>query len=80
MDEAPVRLGARHRYATHNAEYLMALEKLLGSEARIEATLHLLQDWQVVVPGDYRCLSRGGGREGGGRLEAVRAYLRLCAR
>lgn len=54
MDEAPARLGLRHRYVTHNAEYLLALEKLLGKEARWEATLHLLQDWQVVLPEDYR--------------------------
>ena len=61
MDEAPARLGARHRYVTHNAEYLIAVERLLGREARLEATLHLLQDWQVVVPADYQRLSGGGG-------------------
>lgn len=55
MDEAPHRLGLRHRYVTHNSEYLLALEKLLGREARLEATLHLLQDWHLVTRDDYPC-------------------------
>lgn len=67
MDEAPARLGMRHRYVTHNAEYLVAVERLLGREARLEATLHLLQDWQVVVPADYRGIPGAAARTGAGK-------------
>lgn len=67
MDEAPARLGMRHRYVTHNAEYLVAVERLLGREARLEATLHLLQDWQVVVPADYRGIPGAAARRGTGK-------------
>ncbi|MEW6546294.1 MAG: hypothetical protein AB1446_05175 [Bacillota bacterium] len=70
MDQAPDRLGLRHRYVTHNAEYLSALEKLLGREARLEATLHLLQDWRVVVEEDYRF---GGPRLPGARRQGASA-------
>jgi hypothetical protein len=53
MDRAIERLGPRHRYVSHNAEYLRMIRQLLGDEAALEATLHLLQDWGLVDREDY---------------------------
>jgi len=53
MDQSIERLGPRHRYVTHNVEYLRAIRQLFGDEAALEATLHLLQDWGVISEEDY---------------------------
>jgi len=53
MDRALERLGPRHRYVSHNAEYIQMIRALLGEEAGLEATLHLLQDWGLVESQDY---------------------------
>lgn len=53
LDEAVKQLGAKHRYLSHNVEYLDIIEKHLGGkEAKREAMLHLLQDWGVVTTQD----------------------------
>ncbi|MCR4419315.1 MAG: hypothetical protein QHH27_06250 [Clostridia bacterium] len=73
MDRAIERLGPRHRYVSHNAEYVRMIRHLLGEEAALEATLHLLQDWGLVDPQDYaffsppRRRSLAGHRTRGGR-------------
>ncbi|MGB9886545.1 MAG: hypothetical protein ACPLRW_06050 [Moorellales bacterium] len=66
MDRAIERLGPRHRYVSHNAEYVRMIRQLLGEEAALEATVHLLQDWGMVEPGDYAFSSpaRRRGRRG----------------
>ncbi|MDI7246921.1 MAG: hypothetical protein QME92_05555 [Bacillota bacterium] len=53
MDQSMERLGPRHRYVTHNMEYVRAIRQLFGDEAALEATLHLLQDWGVIGEEDY---------------------------
>ena len=53
MDRSLERLGPRHRYVSHNAEYISSIRQLLGKEAGLEATLHLLQDWGLVSKEDY---------------------------
>jgi len=53
MDQSIERLGPRHRYVTHNMEYLRAIRQLFGDEAALEATLHLLQDWGARSEEDY---------------------------
>ncbi|MEW6228566.1 MAG: hypothetical protein AB1700_10875 [Bacillota bacterium] len=53
MDQAIARLGPRHRYVTHNLEYIRAIRQLFGEEAAVEATLHILQDWGIVKEDDY---------------------------
>ncbi|HHV61072.1 MAG TPA: hypothetical protein GXX51_00275 [Firmicutes bacterium] len=53
MDQSIERLGPRHRYVTHNVEYIRAIRQLFGENAVIEATLHLLQDWGVIDESDY---------------------------
>lgn len=52
-DQPIARRGPRHRYVTHNVEYLRAIRQLFGGEAALEATLHLLQDWGVISEEDY---------------------------
>lgn len=53
MDQAMEGLGPRHRYVTHNIEYVHAIRQLFGDEAALEATLHILQDWGVISEEDY---------------------------
>ncbi|HHW41677.1 MAG TPA: hypothetical protein GXX19_11145 [Syntrophomonadaceae bacterium] len=54
LDRAVERLGPRHRFVSHNQEYIKFIGQMLGREAALEATLHLLQDWGLVEPSDYR--------------------------
>ncbi|NPV51922.1 MAG: hypothetical protein HPY71_00150 [Firmicutes bacterium] len=53
MDQSIERLGPRHRYVTHNVEYIRAIRQLFGEKAVFEATLHLLQDWGIIDESDY---------------------------
>lgn len=53
MNRAIERLGPRYLYVRHNAAYISAIKELLGEDACLEATLHLLQDWGVVTAEDY---------------------------
>ena len=53
MDAAIIRLGPRHRYWTHNMEFIKSIETLFGEEGKLEAVLHLLQDWDVITKEDY---------------------------
>ncbi len=71
LDRAAERLGPRHRFVSHNWEYIKLIEQMLGSEAALEATLHLLQDWGLVERADYQLGASGrpraaaaGGRPG----------------
>lgn len=53
MNRAIERMGPRYLYVRHNAAYISAIKELLGEDARLEATLHLLQDWGIVTADDY---------------------------
>ncbi len=41
-------------FSCHNQEYIKFIGQMLGREAALEATLHLLQDWGLVELSDYR--------------------------
>lgn len=58
LDEAVKQLGAKHRYLSHNVEYLEIIGRHLGGkEAKREAMLHLLQDWGIVTKQDVESFS-----------------------
>lgn len=52
LDVSVQRRGIEHGYLLQGTDYLGMIEALLGQEARREAILHILQDWDIVTAKD----------------------------
>ena len=53
LDSAVNQLGYKHRYLTHNTEFINAIETVLGHDKKRVAIIHVLQDWKCIKKSDY---------------------------
>jgi len=58
LDSAVIRLGYKHRYLTHNKEFLDAIKTLLGKNAKRTAILHIMQDWGCIKRDDFNSVRK----------------------